>query len=251
MNPLGGSFYPWDDPSRMPFPGEMLKVAQNQCSNNRDALVARFGELSCPLSGGPNSRDDLIVVFVENHRIADDDLVELLFLDDTSEIMEVWEARPISMFACLHPGCRAPIPVRNRKHLLGLLCLDRYFGLRVGAGDLVELEKLCEMLCEGCAQDLRDSHAQELRAAALAREARAAELRSMPWPEYRMTREWRSRRNSVLLRAGNRCELCGARGRLEVHHKTYERYGDELLGDLIALCRSCHQRFHGILPEAA
>ncbi len=242
--------YPHSDRSRIPFPSEMLKVAQDQGSNNLDALIVRHRELLCPFFGDPASRNDLIVVSVENPRLGDADLVDLLHLD-VGELMEIWEARPISMFGCLHPACRAPIPVRNRAHLLRLLRLDRYFGFKVGAGDLVELEALCQMVCEGCTQGLRHCYDEELRAALLAHQARTSELRKMPFEEYRRTPEWRSRRNRVLLRAGNRCELCGTRERLDVHHRTYERYGEEQLGDLIALCRSCHQRFHDILPDAA
>jgi 5-methylcytosine-specific restriction endonuclease McrA len=73
----------------------------------------------------------------------------------------------------------------------------------------------------------------------------------MPFTEYRLTKEWRARRSRVLLRAGNRCELCNASGLLDVHHRTYDRYGDELLSDLIALCRPCHSKYHDVLPEAA
>jgi hypothetical protein len=83
------------------------------------------------------------------------------------------------------------------------------------------------MLCESCAQGLQHCRDEELRAALLARHARASELRKMPWGEYRMTPQWRSRQNRVLLRAGNRCEVCYGRGRLDVHHCTYERYGEE------------------------
>ena len=51
--------------------------------------------------------------------------------------------------------------------------------------------------------------------------------------------------------AGNQCELCPNRDSLQVHHKTYERYGQELLTDLVALCRECHARHHNVLPEEA
>ena len=234
----------------MPFPGEMLRVVQNQASNNQDALIVRLRELLCPFLGDPGTRNDLIAVSIEDPRIGDEHLADVLHLD-LPELMEIWEARPISLFSCLHPACRASIPVRNRTHLLHLRRLDRYFGFKFGADDLVELKALCEMLCEGCTQGIQHCRDEELRAALLARQARASELRRMPFEQYRTTPEWKSRRNRVLLRAGNKCELCGTRGRLDCHHRTYERYGEEQLGDLIALCRSCHQRFHGINPGAA
>jgi len=228
----------------------MLKAAQDQYSNNEEARVVRFREVHCPFFGDPNSRNDRIALSVEDSRYADDDLADVLALD-LPEAMQVWDARPISMFDCLAPSCRAPIPIRNRTHLLRLLRAESYFGLRVGAGDLVEFKTLCEMLCPSCAQGLQHRYEEQRPADLCIRQARIAELRKMPFQEYRLTPEWRARRNRVLLRAGNRCELCYASGLIDVHHRTYDRYGDELHNDLIALCRPCHQRQHGILPEAA
>jgi hypothetical protein len=245
-----GVVYPYDNPFSIPFPKEMLKVAQDQLSNNQDERLARHRELLCPFLGNPNSHNDLIVISVENPLVTDDELTNVLCLE-VPELMQIWEARPISLFNCLQPSCRTPIPVRNRAHLLQLLRLDRYFGLRVGAGDLVEFKALCEMLCGSCGQELQHGYEEALRADRLAQQARTSQLRKMPFSEYRLTPEWRSRRNGVLLRAGNKCELCYASGRLEAHHRTYERYAEELLSDLIALCRSCHQRFHDTEPEAA
>jgi 5-methylcytosine-specific restriction endonuclease McrA len=70
-----------------------------------------------------------------------------------------------------------------------------------------------------------------------------------PWRRYRYQRylrseRWRLLRKQVLRRAGWRCECCGRRGPLDVHHLTYERFGRELLGDLQALCRDCHDGAH-------
>lgn len=35
-----------------------------------------------------------------------------------------------------------------------------------------------------------------------------------------------------------------------MHHRTYERLGRERPADLTVLCESCHQRYHGVMPEA-
>jgi hypothetical protein len=228
----------------------MLKVAQDQHSNNEDARIVRLRDILCPVLGTPNSRNDLLASFVENPLFADGDLAATLALD-AAELMNVWEARPISLFDCLAPSCRAPIPVRNRAHLLRLLRLDWYFGLKVGAGDLVEFKALCEMLCESCGQELQDCHDEERRADLCVRRSRLSELHNMTYAEYLRTPEWKARRSRVLIRAGHKCEVCNANGRLEVHHRTYDRYTQELLNDLIALCRSCHQRHHSIEPKAA
>lgn len=75
-------------------------------------------------------------------------------------------------------------------------------------------------------------------------------LRTMPYQAYLQTPEWEAKRLKALRRADHHCELCFADQTLHVHHKTYERRGDERLSDLIVLCDRCHARFHDILPEA-
>lgn len=67
---------------------------------------------------------------------------------------------------------------------------------------------------------------------------------------YLLSDEWQLRRLEALRAAGFRCERCGwishgLRG-LEVHHRTYERLGQELPADLEVLCRLCHAEEHGI-----
>ncbi len=73
---------------------------------------------------------------------------------------------------------------------------------------------------------------------------RVAELRTMPYKDYLQTPEWAAKRSEMLNRAGHRCQLCNRAGRLEVHHRTYERRGSELEGDLFVLCANCHDHFH-------
>ncbi len=56
---------------------------------------------------------------------------------------------------------------------------------------------------------------------------------------------WRdsAARREELRLSGGRCRLCG-RGapavRIEVHHRTYARFGHERVEDLTTLCRECH-----------
>lgn len=61
---------------------------------------------------------------------------------------------------------------------------------------------------------------------------------------YIQTSEWRTRRNRVLKLTGFRCERCGAKRELQVHHKTYERLGREPDDDLEVLCPDCHRGHH-------
>jgi len=56
--------------------------------------------------------------------------------------------------------------------------------------------------------------------------------------------EWQAIQSEVRLRAGWRCQACGRRGRLDVHHVIKRSHGgsDFDLDRLVALCRSCHDQ---------
>jgi hypothetical protein len=52
---------------------------------------------------------------------------------------------------------------------------------------------------------------------------------------------WKKLRKAKLAEAHGLCQRCGSgSGRREVHHKSYERLGNERLDDLIVLCPECH-----------
>ncbi|PLS85216.1 MAG: hypothetical protein CYG60_13800 [Actinobacteria bacterium] len=71
------------------------------------------------------------------------------------------------------------------------------------------------------------------------------ELRALPYKEYLRTPHWKRKREAKLRSVGRRCQFCN-RGphNLDVHHRTYERLGEELDQDLTVLCRACHTNFH-------
>jgi len=56
--------------------------------------------------------------------------------------------------------------------------------------------------------------------------------------------EWKLIRQAVLARAGWRCQACGVRRRLDVHHVVKRSQGgsDFDLDHLVALCRWCHDQ---------
>ena len=58
--------------------------------------------------------------------------------------------------------------------------------------------------------------------------------------EYLNSSTWKARRQAKLAKAKYRCENCGEKGYLEVHHKTYKNLGNEDTNDLIVLCKGCH-----------
>jgi 5-methylcytosine-specific restriction endonuclease McrA len=74
---------------------------------------------------------------------------------------------------------------------------------------------------------------------------RLEQLRSMSYKDYLRTPEWRQARAAAILRAGECCSLDVTHTQgLEVHHRTYERLGEELAADLTVLCQSCHRLHH-------
>lgn len=68
---------------------------------------------------------------------------------------------------------------------------------------------------------------------------------------YIKSPEWRARAEAAKERAGYRCEVCNSRDRIEAHHRTYERLGNELDSDITVLCHDCHELFslNGKLAE--
>ncbi len=74
---------------------------------------------------------------------------------------------------------------------------------------------------------------------------RLRELKAMPYQkEYLKSPEWRTRRGIKIQEAGEKCQVCGSSGRLNVHHNTYARRGNESRDDLVVLCEECHCVFH-------
>ena len=66
---------------------------------------------------------------------------------------------------------------------------------------------------------------------------------------YLASPEWRRKRTHVMKRCGGVCEGCGEAPAIVVHHLTYEPIGNEFLGELRAVCRTCHDRVHLINQE--
>jgi len=64
------------------------------------------------------------------------------------------------------------------------------------------------------------------------------------YTEYLQSPAWARRRRAVLTRAGGLCEGCRENPAVHVHHTTYAHAGNELLFELVALCRDCHQIAH-------
>lgn len=66
---------------------------------------------------------------------------------------------------------------------------------------------------------------------------------------YLESEAWKARRQWKLNAAENRCQLCNSEYLLNVHHRTYDRLGNEREADLVVLCEKCHKHYHNIVPK--
>lgn len=64
------------------------------------------------------------------------------------------------------------------------------------------------------------------------------------YKKYIKSKKWKQKRQDLIDKIGYECEQCGHNHKLHVHHKTYERLGNELLDDLQLLCWRCHMSKH-------
>jgi hypothetical protein len=73
---------------------------------------------------------------------------------------------------------------------------------------------------------------------------RRSRRHSLLYVVYLRSPLWRLRRRVWIVRARGRCQDCGSRRRLTIHHRTYERLGHEHRADVKVLCWDCHRRHH-------
>lgn len=66
----------------------------------------------------------------------------------------------------------------------------------------------------------------------------------MDYQEYLQSDRWKEIRQWALIFWDRRCVICNSKQKIEVHHRTYERLGHELLTDCIPLCAECHELHH-------
>ena len=93
-------------------------------------------------------------------------------------------------------------------------------------------------------EQLKDSGWKEERERAVAlSEQQLAEQRAR-YAQYLLTPAWRAKREQVLMRDHFQCQGCRAATATQVHHLTYDHICDELLFELVSLCKSCHERCH-------
>jgi 5-methylcytosine-specific restriction endonuclease McrA len=80
------------------------------------------------------------------------------------------------------------------------------------------------------------------------------------YEEYLSSKEWKDKREWIILNHKNRCDECRmklgkiwcwkcedfftVKGSLQVHHISYEHVGNESAEDVAVLCFVCHKRKH-------
>lgn len=74
---------------------------------------------------------------------------------------------------------------------------------------------------------------------------RCQEPRRAEYAAYRRTPRWKALCAKVRRRAAGVCEGCLEAPVYDVHHTSYKHLYNEFAFELIALCRPCHDRWHG------
>jgi len=59
---------------------------------------------------------------------------------------------------------------------------------------------------------------------------------------YRESQRWRTLARAVRMRAKGKCEICLRADGEECAHLTYDRIFNELMTDLLWLCKGCHRK---------
>lgn len=68
--------------------------------------------------------------------------------------------------------------------------------------------------------------------------------------DYLRSERWAELRATAVGEADGRCQVCNSSDDLNVHHRTYERLGqDDEWRDLVVLCRICHEGYHFLIAE--
>lgn len=122
-------------------------------------------------------------------------------------------------------------------------CLEEITFVAKSRSDRDRLESLT-VLCRSCAKKHEFAEEDYRAAQRRARANYVATLKRMPYSDYLSSEHWQETRQKALEADGGLCRVCRSPNRLNVHHNTYERRGEEALGDLVVLCADCHELFH-------
>ena len=105
---------------------------------------------------------------------------------------------------------------------------------------LLSKEDVVKMMNKKCdAEWIRDVPVKEKKPS-------VKKLKEMEYDQFLNTEYWKKVRQAKLRACGHKCQLCGSKRNLHIHHNSYEHHGEEdkHLEDLIVLCSDCHALFH-------
>lgn len=77
-----------------------------------------------------------------------------------------------------------------------------------------------------------------------AKQIKGLSKRQLEYREYLKSVHWMETKAAAKRRAGYKCQLCGNKKYLQVHHNNYNNIGHEESQDLIVLCKYCHSKYH-------
>jgi hypothetical protein len=235
----------WSSPGelRVPLDREMLEAARRMHQDNRGALCTHLLATGLLVEDTLELRANLISLFAQIDEIPIS-LLDHAFGVNGREAWAIAQTEPIFLFWCL--SCQEQIHPKGSNHMRRFkreLAMIR----NCHVGEMVSTA----LLCGGCTELRLHIYNEECRADRLAQQARAAQLYKMG-AKYREQPEWQVRRVQALTRDGYKCQTCSRRDTtLDVHHNCYANYGDERPQDLVVLCRSCHQKIHGVVADAS
>jgi 5-methylcytosine-specific restriction endonuclease McrA len=236
----------WSSPGelRVPLDRGMLEAATSMYQENRGALCTHLVATGLLVEDSLELRANLVSLFAQLDEIPIFPL-DYAFGANGRGAWAIAQTEPIFLFWCL--SCQEEIHPKGSNHMRRLKReLEVIRNCRVG--EMVSTA----LLCGGCTEFRLYQDNEECRIARLAQQARTAQPRKMRFAEYRVQPEWQARRTATLARAGYRCQVCAEHDdRLDVHHNSYQRYGDEAPFDLIVLCAHCHELFHGVVENAS
>ena len=77
-----------------------------------------------------------------------------------------------------------------------------------------------------------------------------AQAHSAQYLAYLASPEWAAFRQTYYRTHARACAACEAPTFVDLHHVTYERLGRESVGDVVPLCRRCHDDVHNAHKQA-
>ena len=232
-DPFGG------EEELLPYEEVLKATGKEQWQSNRDALRHIFEEVAWETFDQPELRRFVIWLVWYGCPYIDPSWIAEAFCMTVRNVCEVAESEAPFGFPCLQ--CGVERLDRSRKAWFTMQeSLRAYW-------DGEEADPPRALLCRACIKLREERETQQRQLDQKRYSAIIRDHRQIPYEDRRATGEWDIIRRQVLLRDGYRCRVCNRHKSevpLHVHHRTYKRYAQESLEDLITLCARCHGLFH-------